>query len=64
VIIISQRNTLCENVRCKENLLSNLYNELGRKNTSHVLRETFLGKFSQVTDNKPGVIPVCLLKSY
>jgi hypothetical protein len=48
----------------KKNFLSNLYNELGRKNTSHVLRETFLGKFSQVTDNKPGVIPVCLLKSY
>ena len=64
MIIISQTNTLCENVRWKENFLSNLYNELGRKKTSHVLRETFLGKFSQVTDNKPGVIPVCLLKSY
>lgn len=64
MIIISQTNTLCENVRWKENFLSNLYNELGRKNTSHVLLETFFGKFSQVTDNKPGVIPVCLLKSY
>ena len=41
-----------------------LYNEIGRNKTSHELRETFWGKFSQVTDSKPGAIPVCLLKNY
>ena len=48
----------------KDFLSPYLYNEIGRIKTSQKLRETFWGKFSQVTDSKPGVIPVCLLKNY
>jgi len=34
------------------------------KKTSYDLSNRFLGKFSQVTDSKPGVIPVFLLLDY
>ena len=64
MIFISQGTFICENSSSKDFSSSYLYNEIGRNKTSHELRETFWGKFSQVTDNKPGVIPVCLLKEY
>ncbi len=60
MIIISQDVYICENSNKKDFLYCYLYNEIGRKNTSRELRETFWGKFSHVTDNKPGAIPVCL----
>ena len=62
MIFISQGIFICENNSSKDFSSSCLYNEIGRNKTSHELRETFWGKFSQVTDSKPGVIPVCLLK--
>ena len=64
MIIISQVIYICENSFIKDFLSPYLYNEIGRIKTSQKLRETFWGKFSQVTDSKPGVIPVCLLKEY
>jgi len=63
VIFISQIIFVCENSSSKDFSFSYLYNEIGRNKTSHDLRETFWGKFSQVTESKPGAIPVCLLKN-
>ena len=50
MIFISQGTFICENSSSKDFLSSYLYNEIGRNKTSHELRETFWGKFSQVTD--------------
>ena len=63
MIFISQGTFICENSSSKDFSSSYLDNEIGRNKTSHELRETFWGKFSQVTDSKPGAIPVCLLKN-
>ena len=63
MIFISQGIFICENRTSKDFSPSYLYNEIVRNKSSHVLRETFWGKFSQVTDSKPGAIPVCLLKN-
>jgi len=63
VIFISQGILICENSTSKDFSSSYLYNEKGRNYTSQELRETFWGKFSQVTDSKPGAIPVCLLEN-
>ena len=60
MIFISQGIFICENSSSKDFSSSHLYNEIWRNKTSPELRETFWGKFSQVTDSKPGAIPVCL----
>ena len=63
MIFISQGIFICENSSSKDFSSSFLYNEIGKSQTSHELRETFWGKFSQVIDSKPGAIPACSLKN-